>query len=112
MKIGFYTVLRKFHPSKISHYTVAVDDNFDLCREEDYQLNTLWGLMDIPLILQAIASTTVLLTLWGLSLQLFNVFHTEVGGAHMQLLSIEYMYCRQLNFQWLQLSQVKLPKLL
>ena len=37
--------------------------------------------MDFSLIFQSLLCTTVLFSLWELSLQLFKVFHTEVGGA-------------------------------
>jgi len=44
--------------------------------------------MDAPLILQAIASSTMLFTLWKLSLQLFNVFHIEVGAVSKHLINM------------------------
>lgn len=55
--------------------------------------------MDAPLILQAIASSTMLFTLWKLSLQLFNVFHIEVDAVSKHLINMyECTLLRSIEF--------------
>ena len=56
----------------------------DLLYRDEHQLTSLYGLMDFSLMLHSLVCITVLFTLWDLSLQLFKVFHTEVGVANFE----------------------------
>jgi len=68
----------------------------NLLYSNDHQLTSLFGLVDFSVLFHSLICTTILYTLWELSLELFKVFHTEVGGAVFAFTSYHKMFLHSL----------------